>query len=197
LNKTVTEYDINGIVVEVSVGTSGSSQSQSTFDWGSDDIDGSVEDIFSVIKGFVVLGVVFSVVLLSILVALIFRATQVWVLPFPQTLYRFLLAFLAFVAFVGGLVAFLQLLTISKALDSDTPGCVAGYCKKMNGKETDKLDTNNDGTVETLVETTWGPTTAWYCALIACILMLPVIFIAWTNKIPAEEFGEEETGVAL
>jgi hypothetical protein len=197
LNKTTTEYDVNGVVVEVSVGTSGSSQSLSTFDWGSDDIDGSVEDLFSVVKGFVVVGIVFSIILLVVLVTLFFRTAQKAGLPFPQKLWNFILAFFAFLAFLGGFVAFLQLLTVNKALDSDTPGCTSGFCKKFHGTEQDKLDTNSDGTVETLKEVSWGPTTAWYCSLVAFIFLIPVIFIAWINRIPAEEFGEEETGVAL
>jgi hypothetical protein len=198
INRTLTEYDVNGVTQELTVGTSGTSTQLSNFDWGADDVDGDVEYVFHIIESFLVLGVLFSVLLLIILIAQFFRPVQVKLLPFPQKFWRFILFLLAFVAFVGGFIAFFELMAMPNALNSDISGCSAGYCRKFAGKEQDKIDTSNNGTVDAVVETTWGPSVAFYTTLVAFILIIPVAFIVLVNRIPAAEFGEEEeTGVAL
>merc|ERR1712167_561188 len=161
----------------------GTSTQLSNFDWGADDVDGDVENVFYIIESFLVIGVLFTVLLSVILVAQFFRLIQVKILPFPQKFWRFILFLLAFMGFVGGFVAFFELMAMPKALKNDISGCNAGYCRKFSGTEQDKIDSSGNGIVDAVLETTWGPSVA---------------FLVLVNRIPAAEFGEEEeTGVAL
>jgi len=198
INRTLTEYDVTGVTQELSVGTSGSSSRLSNFDWGSDDVDGDVAYVFNVIESFLVVGIAFSIVLLLVLVSLFFRSVQIKLLPFPQKLFHFILFLLAVLAFIGGFIAFFQLMAMPNALDKDISNCTDGYCQKFSGSEADKQDLDNDGNVDTVIETSWGPSTAFYCTLVAFLLLIPAAFMVLVNRIPTTEFDEEESsGVAL
>jgi magnesium-transporting ATPase (P-type) len=198
INRTLTEYDVSGVTQELTVGTSGTSTQLSNFDWGADDVDGDVENVFHIIESFLIIGVLFTVLLLIILVSQFFRLVQSKLLPFPQKFWRFILFFLAFMAFVGGFIAFFELMAMPGALKKDISGCSAGYCRKFQGTEQDKIDTSGNGTVDAVLETSWGPSVAFFTTLVAYIVLIPVAFIVLINRIPAAEFGEEEeTGVAL
>jgi len=199
INRTLTEYDVNGVSQELATGTSGSSSSLSNFDWGSDDMDGEVRYVFFVIEAFLVIGVVFSVILAVILISLFFRVVQVKLLPFPQRLFHFFMFLLGVLAFVGGFVAFFQLMAMPSALDKDISGCTEGFCQKFTGTSSNKIDSNGDGSVDMIVETSWGPTTAFYTTLVAFLLTIPAAFMVLVNRIPTTDFGEEEeaSGVAL
>lgn len=198
INRTLTNYDVNGVTQELTVGTSGTTTTISNFDWGTDDVDGDVQHVFYIIESFLILGVLFTIVLAAILITQFFRLVQVKLLPFPQKFWRFILFLFAFVAFVGGFVAFFELMAMPKALKNDISGCSAGYCRKFQGSEQDKLDTSGNGTVDAVLEITWGPSVAFYTTLVAYLLLIPVAFIVLVNRIPAAEFGEEEeSGVAL
>merc|ERR1712036_173650 len=149
---------------------------------------GSVRHVFYIIETFLIIGILFDVILLLVVTALFFRSVQAKVLLFPQ---RFILFFLAFMAFVGGFVAFFELRAFPGAIDNDTPNCSAGYCSKLTGADEDKLDAN------TIKEVSWGPEAAWYTTLIAFLLSVPLAFIVWLNRIPVITEEEDATGVAL
>ena len=198
INRTLTEYDVQGVTQELAVGTSGSSSRLNNFDWGESDVAGNVKYVFFVIKAFLVVGVVFSVLLILLVVALFFRVVQVKLLPFPQKLFHAVLFLLGLLSFLGGFVAFVELTSMPSALDGDIPNCTDGFCKKFSGSAASKVDSDSNGVVDTVIESSWGPTTAFYTTLVAFVLMIPASFMVLVNKIPAAEFGEdEETGVAL
>jgi hypothetical protein len=198
INRTLTEYDVQGVTQELSVGTSGSSSRLNNFDWGESDVGGNVKYVFYLIKSFLIVGVVFSVMLILLVVSLFFRVVQVKLLPFPQKLFHAMLFLIGLLSFVGGFVAFAELMSMPSALDDDIPNCTDGFCKKFSGTSASKIDSDSDGTVDTVIESSWGPTTAFYTTLVAFLLMIPASFMVLVNKIPTAEFGdEEETGVAL
>jgi len=191
VNLTRTEYDVDGFTTELSLGTNTASTRLQNVDWGNEDVMGSVRHVFYIIETFLIIGILFDVILLLVVIALFFRSVQAKVLLFPQKLFRFILFFLAFMAFVGGFVAFFELRAFPDAIDNDTPNCSAGYCSKLTGADEDKLDTN------TIKEVSWGPEAAWYTTLIAFLLSVPLAFIVWLNRIPVITEEEDATGVAL
>lgn len=191
LNRTRTFYDVDGFTTELTHGVNSATMRLQNVNWSTDDVMGHVRRVFYIIETFLIIGIVHVIILLLFIVAIFFRTVQRKLLLFPQKLLRFVFFVFAFMTFVGAFVAFFNLRAFTSAIDSDTPGCTAGYCKTFAGSEEDKLS-------ESVIRSvSWQPEASWYTSLVAFILTIPLAFIVLVNRLPAIAAEEDSTGVAL